>query len=255
LTTSIFVFFVNERLTPVAQRKNQDIKRSYFSKEKSKNIKNLAFLGENNKLYFFQNFYPEEERVEGITILEHNEDLDLMAKIVAERGVWQKKFWIFYKSWRYNFSEDGKIKGTPVYFDEEISDIKESPQDLLKQRISPELMSIKDLTSYIGRLEEAKAETVVRYFKCDLHQKISSPFTSLVIILAGIPFALSVRKKRIEFFSFGICIILCFFYYVIWSICVNLGKIGFFPPFLSAWLTHLLFLLIGIYLSFFYRVS
>jgi len=251
LTLSIFVFFINERFTTFAQRKSQEIKEVYFSKEKpQKHIQNLTLLGEKNRLYFIQNFYPEENRIEGITILEHNEDLDLTAKVFVEKGVFQKDFWIFYKSFRYNFSPDGSIVGKPIYFEEEISDIRETPQDLLRQRASPEFMNIKDLSGYIERLKKVKAETVVRNFKVDLYDKIASPFSSLVIIFTGIPFAISVKKKRVEFFSFGICMILCFFYYVIWSISLGLGKIGFLPPLLSAWISHLLFLSFGIYLSF-----
>jgi len=188
--------------------------------------------------------------MEGITILEHNEDLDLTAKIIAERGIFQKDFWVFYRSFRYNFTKDGRIEGKPIYFDEEVSDIKEKPQDFLRQRNSPDFMNIKDLFYYIKRLKKAKSETVVRNFKVDLYDKIASPFSSLVIIISGIPFGISVRKKRIELFSFGICMILSFFYYLIWSISLNLGKIGYLPSFLSAWISHILFFSLGIYLSY-----
>lgn len=250
LILSIFIFFVNEKFLSGAQRKNQDIKQRYFSKKRpQKSIKNLAFLGE-NRLYFIQDFYPTENRVEGITILEHDEVLDLSAKIVAEKGIFQENFWIFYRSVRYNFSKDGKILGKPIFFDEEVQDLKETPQDLLRKKISPEFMNTKDLSLHIKRLTKARAETVVRSFKVDFYDKISSPFSSLVIIFVGIPFGLSVRKKKIEFFSFGICIISGFLYYVIWSISINLGKIGIFPPLLSAWFAHLLFLSLSLYLTF-----
>jgi len=249
LVLSIFVFFINERFTPSTQRKNQEIKRGYFSKGRpQESIKNLAFLGEDS-LCFIQNFYPDKNRIEGITILEHDKDLDLTAKITAEKGIFQKDFWIFYKSLRYNFSKDGKILGKPIFFDEEISDFKEIPQNLLKKKISPEFMNTKDLSLHIKRLTKARAETVVRSFKVDFYDKISSPFSSLVIIFIGIPFGLSIRKKRIEFFSFGVCIILGFLYYVIWSISINLGKIGIFPPLLSACFTHLLFLSSSLYFT------
>ena len=250
LTLSICVFFINERYAYLAQKEIRDIEAEYFSKEKSQNFKNLAFLGENNRLYFIQNFYPEKNKIEGITILEHDENFNLSAKIIAEKGVFQKDFWILYESLRYRTTPDGSILGRPVYFDEKVSDIREKPQDLIRERISPEFMNIKDLSRYINKLARAEAETVVRNFKVDLHNKIASPFTSLIILFPAIPLAFSMRKKRVGFFSLGICIILGFFYYVIGSICLNLGKIGVFPPFLSAWLSHLLFLSMGIYLSF-----
>jgi lipopolysaccharide export system permease protein len=221
------------------------------SKAKQKEtIKNLSIYGLKNRLIFVSNFMVEENTIEGITILEQDKDQNVTKKIVANRGIWKDGLWRFYQSLTYNFDAQGGMKGDSQYLEEEIMDIIESPADFLNQRQRPETMNISQLEDYIFRLSYSGAETIVKNLKVDLYHRFTFPFTSLIIIIVGIPFALRIKGRVTALSSLGISFMVGFLYYVSNAICLALGKAGFFSPLIAASLGHILFFLLGIYLIF-----
>jgi lipopolysaccharide export system permease protein len=211
-------------------------------------IKNLSMYGLRNRLFFVNKFSLKENAMEGITVLEQDKQQNITKKIVASKGIWQDGIWTFYNSITYEFDNNGQIKGEPAYFEQEIMTITETPADFLNQMQLPEFMNISQLNDYIYRLSKSGAETVVKNLKVDLYQRFTSPFTSLVIIIVGIPFALKIKKRVTALASFGICFVVGFLYYVSNAISIAFGKAGFLPPLLAVSLSHVIFFLWGIYL-------
>lgn len=250
---SIFVFLINERVVPLSLDLLEKTKAKMEEKSKKESqekevIKNLSIYGLKNRLFFVNRFSLKDNTMEGITILEQDEHQNITKKIVANKGIWEDDLWRFYQSLTYNFDENGQFKGDPQYFEEEIMDIAEGPRDFLKQRQNPELMNIAQLNDYILRLSKSGAKAIVRNFKVDLYHRFMLPFTSLVITIVGIPFALRIRGRATALSSFGVSFMVGFLYYVFTAVTVAFGKAGFLPPFLAASLGHLSFFILGLYL-------
>lgn len=250
---SLLVFWINDRVAPQASNITQKIKTQLdagvISKKDKKRevINNLSMYGLKNRLFFVSKFYPATNTVEGITILEHDEKQNLIRKIVASKGVYEERLWKFYNSITYNFDNNGQIIDEPIYMEEEIMTIPESPKDFLAQRQRPEAMTVSQLESYIWKLSRSGATHLIRNLKIDLYQKFTTPFTSLIIILLGIPFSLMVRKRATGLSSIGISIMLGFLYYIVDAICIAIGRGGILPPFLTASLGHIIALGFSIY--------
>lgn len=245
LALSMGVFFVNERLVPQAQAQAEKMK-SYFEGDKKTGhkeeiINNLAFYGLKNRLFFVHSFDSKNNIMKGITILEHDEEQNLIAKIVATEGIYQGNLWIFYEFTKLQFDRYGHILADTIYSPEQIMDITESPQDLLQQSKRPELMNIGQLEDYIWRLKKSGAAQPARSLLVDLYQRYASSASSLILILIGIPFSFMIRKRANLFSSFGICILISFLYYIFTAIGLALGKAGIIFPFLSVWLIPLAF--------------
>ena len=251
---SVFVFLVNEKITPVSLNQLEQVKtkmKEEPTQDKQKEtIKNLSIYGLNNRLIFVSKFIVKDNTMEGITILEQDENQNVTKKIVANKGIWENGLWKFYQSLTYNFDISGQMKGDPQYLEEEIMNIIETPQDFLNQRQRPETMNISQLEDYIMRLSHSGAETIVKNLRVDLYHKFTFPFTSLVIIIVGIPFALRIKGRVTALSSLGISFMVGFLYYVSNAICLALGKANFLPPLVAASLGHILFLFLGIYLIF-----
>lgn len=249
---SIFVFLVNEKLAPKSQNLIKKIKgqmETNLQKKSMENeiIENLSMYGLGNRLFFINKFSIQDNTMEGITILEQDKNQDITKKIVSSKGVWQDGIWTFYNSITYNFDKNGQIKQEPRFFREEIMNISETPKDFLNQVQLPEFMDIAQLNDYIYRLSRSGAEALVRNLKVDLYQRFAFPFTSLVIIIVGIPFALRIKKRVTALTSFGICFLVGFLYYVSNAVGVAFGKAGFLPAIIAVSLSHILFLLFGIF--------
>lgn len=249
---SILVFVVSDKFIPQSEITKQNIKiqmeQGNKNKEQRQSISNLSIYGLSNRLFFINRFIPSENRMEGITILQQDNSANVRQKIIASEGQYRNGQWYFYECIIYFFDDNGRLKGEPVYSQEKLMDITESPQDFLKQRQKPEFMSVAQLNDYIQKLSKSKAKTVIRNLKVDLYQRFFMPLTSLVILIVGIPFSLTMRRRATGLSSMGIAIMIGFLYYVISAISIAFGKAGLLTPLLSASISHIIFLSLGIYL-------
>ncbi|MDD2679371.1 MAG: LptF/LptG family permease [Candidatus Omnitrophica bacterium] len=242
---SLLVFWINDRFAPAAMLTTQKLQAKMDERKKDrKEIKtdsliNLSMYGLKNRLFFINEFYPSTAIMEGVIILEQDEKQNLTRKIVANKGVYEDGLWKFYQSITYDFDYNGQIVGEPLYLEEEIMNIPETPSDFLAQRQRPEHMTIAQLDSYIWKLSKSGATTVIRNLKIDLYQKFASPFTSLIIILLGIPFSLMIHKRATGLSSIGISIVVGFLYYILDAVFIALGRGGIFTPIMAVSSAHL----------------
>lgn len=248
---SVAVFAVNDKLAPQSEIAKESVRVEMENKhktEKQQAISNLSIYGLKNRLFFINKFIPAENRMEGITILEQDEAANVRKKIVASYGVYKEGFWRFSECVTYFFDENDRLSGQPQYLSEQIMDIVETPQDFLKQMQKPEFMSVDQLNEYILKLPMSRVKGVIRNLKVDLYQRFFMPLGNLVIVIAGIPFALIMRRRATSLFSIGIAIMMGLLYYVVNAVSIAFGKAGLLPPLLAASSSHILFLSLGLYL-------
>lgn len=252
IIVSACVFFINERYIPRAEiqaekiRNENMILESDRKRKKKAKIKDLTFYGLKRRLYHISAFDPNTHELSGITIVGYNDQQLVIEKIVALRGIWTGIAWKFLRCHISTTTPEGTTQ-VRVY-KEKLMDIKETPQDFLKQRLNVTAMNIKQLRSYIDRFSKSGAERALNNLRVDLHHKIAFPFANFIIVLAGLPFALMTgRRKAQTFLAIGISITLGFLYYVLNAVGLALGKGGLFPPFFAAWMTPLCFTAMAYY--------
>lgn len=239
LVVSLFVFWVNDRLVPRSTLMTKKIleqieeSKKKGAEKKQEVINNLTMYGLKNRLYFINKFYPVTGNMEGIIILEHDQKQNITKKIVANKGFYEENLWKFSQCITYNFDSRGQIVQEPQYLEEEIMLIPETPQDFLNQRQRPEVMDIRQLQDYIWRLSKSGATTVIRNARLELYQRFTSPFTSIIIVLLGIPFSLLARKRATGLSSIGITIMVGVLYYILEAISIALGRGGVIAPILA----------------------
>jgi lipopolysaccharide export system permease protein len=100
-------------------------------------------------------------------------------------------------------------------------------------------LRIRELWRYIGKIREAGADT--RIYEVKLWSKISQSFIPLVMCVLAVPFAVRRRREGGMGRDLAICLIITFFYWLLYSIGLSLGVNGAVPPILAAGLPSLLF--------------
>ena len=249
---SLLIFFVNDKIVPLSEAAKQDLKIRMAEESKrpkaEKEITNLSVLGLQNRLFFINRFIPAENKMLGITILEEDENVSVHKKITASKGIYKDAKWHFFECIISFFDETGRFSRQPEYFYEKVMDIEESPRDFLRQMQNPELMSVAQLRDYISKLSLSGAKSVINSLRVDLYQRFFMPLVSVVIVIVGIPFALIMRRKATGLASLGIAIMVGFLYYVVNAVALAFGKAGVFPPLLAASLSHIIFLILGLWL-------
>lgn len=249
------VFLVNEKFVPQSFSLSQEIKESRIKpspekqKAKTQPVKYLFFYGLSNRLFFIDKYDPNTKTLEGITIIGQDEQQRMNEKIVAMEGVWNGTAWKFTNCQITKYDPaSASTSGEVQFFKEKTLDVKESPEDMLKQRNNVSAMNIKELKAYIKRFKGSGAVAALNGLKVDLHQKIAYPFACIVIIFSGLPFALATGKRKgLTFASVGIAILIGFLFYVVNAVGLALGKGGALPPLLAAWFAPILFLMSGFY--------
>lgn len=251
LILSLGIFLLSETVLPKAIKMGKMIKDCYLDRDigedSNKGIEKVAVYGFNNRLFFINKLYPKTNTIEGLTILEHDDKQNVKTKIYAEKAVWRNNRWVFYQCFIYHLNDNQKVEGEPLYFGNTFFQIEETPQDLMRQNIPVENMNIKELSSYIGKLSQSNATAAINKIMVDLYQKTSFPFTSLIIILIGIPSAIVIRRRAVAFSSIGLCIGISFIFYVAFAVSIALGKTGTVPPVIAAWISHVLFGSVALY--------
>lgn len=242
---SIAIFFTNDKFVPQAKLQAKKMKVEIEGEKdadiKNEIINNLTCYGLENRLFFVNSFNTKNNVMKGITILEHDEEQNLKAKIVASQAAYKNSVWTFYALTKFYFDKDGQITDDTYYSDEQILAITESPKDFLQQRQQPEFMTVGQLEDYIWRLKKSSATAAIRSLSVDLYNRYASAVSCLILILVGIPFSFVIRRRANIFSSFGICIALSFLYFILTSVSLALGKSGVLFPFLAAWLIPAIF--------------
>ena len=123
--------------------------------------------------------------------------------------------------------------------------LKEKPEDFLRHEDQSSFMNYRKLRHHIRRLQAGGYSPHKEMV--DLYRKISFPFTNLVIVLLGIPFALSAPRSG-ALLGIGLSVGISLLYYGFEAIIIAVGKEGWLPALLASWLPNMIFATVGIIL-------
>ncbi len=246
---SSLIFLINDQVVPQATIKSSIIKEESLRKSRSATtrfVENVAAYGTHNRMIFVRSFNVNQKILNEVIVIEHNQRQKPLYKVTAKEAHWQNNIWqgkdvVFYK-----LDESGQVVDEPVFYKEKELDIEEKPVDLLKKESQAKFMSYNQLRQYIKLLATAGGR-LTRRLKVELYYKLSFPFMNLVIILIGVPFAVTTNRGG-ALLGIGISLVIGLSYYAINAVFLALGKGGFLPPLFSAWATNLIFALAGSFL-------
>jgi lipopolysaccharide export system permease protein len=249
LILSVITFVVNDRLVPQTFKEAERIRTQKIELsdevENEDKIQNLTLLS-NNKQYFVRYFDPETHQMEDIRIHILDKENRVKDKIIAADGHWENGKWIFEEVTIHHLDTRGKIIGKPeVYESYSFEDITETPQDFLEASLDSSFFSSKELEKYVAKLKENGLNT--NAVSAELHYKRAFPWQCLVIMLFTIPFLSrtgNIRRGMVK--NVIICLFIVGAYHITTAVSVALGHSGVLFPFLSAWLSNIIFTVGGL---------
>jgi LPS export ABC transporter permease LptF len=108
-----------------------------------------------------------------------------------------------------------------------------------------DLMTYRELKTYLTRLEASGV--YLTPWAVALHRKTAFPFTTVIMTLLAIPFAVTTGRRG-ALYGVGVGIVLAIAYFIMLSIFAALGSGGLLPPLLAAWAPNILFGAAALYL-------
>jgi len=243
LLVSLFSFIGNEYISPLAAQKTKYLLDVKVRKEEPssffKNYK-IWYQGDGG-IFDIQLLDPKQKVLKGLTFYKIDPEFRCIQRLDAREARWVNGKWQLLNGTVRDFAEDGSMRTLP-FREMEIS-IKEDWESFQRVERSSEEMSYTELRTYIHKIRAAGYDST-RYL-VDLHAKVASPLLNLVMVLAGIPFALKTGRSGGLALNIGISVMIGFVCGVTFYVFLSLGKSAILPPLISVWTPIVLFGLAG----------
>ena len=219
----------------------EDVKKKQMVTTLEKNI----WIKGDHLITHIKRYDPVNETIFGLSLYFFDKKFNLMDRIDAEKGVFEKGSWRLYDILEQIRSEKGNPYKVNVV-EERVQKLAIMPDDLQHAARVPEEMTFLELNHYIQKVQKEGYDATI--YKVDLYAKTAMPFVCLLMSLLGT--GIAVRREMREGLPVGIAygIGIAFLYWVFNSFCLSLGYGGLLTPIISAWLTNFVFLCWSIYL-------
>ena len=250
LVISFLVMMAGNYLIPYTNRLSLKIHSSEIEKKANvgETMYNDVYLQTENQQVLYLNHYNSQTRTGEGVLFQTFKDGQMKEEIRAEKIIWAGNGWIFLKGIQRIFSDFSLSPEKYMPFERTLRlDLKIKPEVLTREQKLPEEMSYQELKSYV--LLKQKTGQDVAAEKTDLYLKISFPLANLVIVLFGCTLATSPRRSGLAL-SFAISLAICFVYYTFLKIGQSFGYSHKFSPLLAAWISNLVFGIVGLVLLF-----
>lgn len=237
-------FIINETIVPVVTKQAKDLalwslgqkhipegKQNFIFKElqDNGNLKRLFYVG-----------YCKKRVLHNITVLDMSKP-DTIQVLQAQDGSTSPSGWEFNRGAIYTVAQEGKILNT-TYFENSLAQFGIDLSNELKQNVAKE-HNFSSLVKYLIAHKSRMGKEKNIYF-VQLYDKIALPFTTIVLVLVGVPLAITPPRVRYNRgFLFSILII--FTYYLIRALSISFGEEGSIPPFFAAWMANIILFIAG----------
>ncbi len=235
-------FLVNETVVPVMTKQSTELALYAFSK---KNIpegkENFTFKEVKDGGTLKRLFYVGESKADclhNITVLDASKDGTIQI-LQAKEGETTKEGWRFKKGAIYTVTNQGRAFDTTLFEDTTIR-FGMDLTDEMNRNLANENNFIQ-----LCKLLSKPDTPDKRWLSISLFDKIALPLTTIVLVLVGVPLAITPPRVRYNRgFLFSILII--FAYYLIRALSISFGETGMLVPAMAAFMPDIVLTIIGI---------
>jgi lipopolysaccharide export system permease protein len=262
-------------IVPVTYQKMLEVKTVEIEKGKKETgliLQDVFVQGEDGRIFHLAS-YDTKAKMGTDVLVQKFEENRLKEEIRAKKVSWKEIGWLFQDGVEIVFSDSidgikppplsaGKTdsNSSPEHFAERAGqeiekyqafdklfrlDLKIKPEALTQRQKKPEEMGYFELADYV-KIKKRSGQLVARE-ATDLNLKLSFPLVSFIIVLFGAPIAANPKRSGLAI-GFAISLFIAFVYYTLIRMGQSLGYSEKLPPLLAAWITNILFAILGIIL-------
>jgi len=241
LFISILSLYFGGYVVPMANKTKVKIEQVYLKKGIRFSESNIYFQDSKTRIIsigFFDNVTNTASRV-SIQEFSDNDLTKMLSRIDVARLSYDtlKNVWVAVKGVKRIFYDEGQ---NAQYLDSlKINYLNFNPIDITKKLRKTQEMNLGELNELIQSQERTGNDptaTLIEY-----HSRYAFAFTSLIIVLFGLPISANKRKGGLAV-QIGVSILVTFIYLVFMKISQAFGKNGALDPMLTAWFANIFFL-------------
>ena len=239
IVMAIASFAINETIVPIMTKQSTTLALYAFGQKNIPEGKhNFTFKevktgGKLKRLFYVGDC--TDGVLHNITVLDASKE-ETIQILQAREGKTSPLGWHFQKGAIYTISDSGKTLDTTLFNDSKVMFGMDLSREMDKNLAGEK--NFVQLLKFI--IKEKRPE-----LKIDLYDKIALPLTTIVLVLIGVPLAITPPRVRYNRgFLFSILII--FAYYLIRALSISFGEAGAMLPILAAFMPNIILTIIGI---------
>lgn len=241
---ALLTFVINETIVPITNSQSKTLAVWALGQKNIPNGKqNFSFKelkdGSIKRLFYVEKC--EDNTLKNVSVLDFS-NKDTVQIIQSQRGKTSPQGWLFQKGAVYTISLSGKMLNT-TWFGESLVDFGLDVGDKLSDDEAQQY-NIIALWKYIENNQSKKDKQTESLFKIELYNKIAFPVTTVVLVLLGVPLAITPPRVRYNRgFLFSILII--FLYYLLRALSLSFGETMAIPPSMASWIPNIVLFILG----------
>jgi len=237
-------YFINEKISPWATHRSQNIIRQVVLQETPPGVEeNVFFRGPGDRFFYVGRVNTGAGTIEDIMVYELEGENKLPRLVTASSGRFYDDIWYLHEGLAIDFDEEG-YPAFQVRFNQYEINVGQQIERFFGRQRTPQEMSRAELREEIQLFSRSGLN--VNSLLVDYHIKLAIPLSAIIFVLVGVPLSINFGKGR--GLAVVLSIVLIFGYYVLLSLARSLGRNDILAPFLAAWLPNGAFLLVGLLL-------
>ena len=279
---SLLTIVLGGLIVPLTYQKMMEVKTVEIEKGKKETDlmhQDVFVQGEDGRIFHLASYDPKAKMGTDVLVQKFEENR-LKEEIRAKKVSWKESGWLFQDGVEMVFSDSldeiepslssnttdtssssvhlgkktgggdttARLGGIKKYqaFDKLFRlDLKIKPEALTQRQKKPEEMGYFELANYV-KIKKRSGQLVAKE-STDLHLKISFPLVNFIILLFGAPIAANPKRSGLAI-GFAISLFIAFVYYTLIRMAQSFGYSERLPPLLAAWVTNIIFAILGIIL-------
>ena len=242
LIASVLAFFFDDRIVIPTLKSKNDLSNELLRQQRSDFQADIVVRARGGNLIYAVDFFDGETLIlVGLSIIEQDDEGNLISMIRAQRAHWREYYWELASAIVYRW-DDGILRFQQMEFTDEY---REEPDTFRRNLVNIEELHFNDARMLIEDLRIAGLP--VTSALVDYHHRFSFSTVSLVVIMLSISMGGRFRKNIILMSLLG-SIGAAVGFYVIEMVTMMMARMGYIHPIIGTWFPVFIFIIIGIFL-------
>jgi lipopolysaccharide export system permease protein len=238
--SSFFAFYFDDTMViPTLKMKNDLSRKLLHQLNVSENNSDIVIKSKGGALIYSVDYYDYTAHIlNGVNIIEQNEDDSLSSLVRASSAAWNGEYWelsnaIVYQ-WEGGFLRAKNLPVTDIYH--------ENPDTFRRNAVKADELPAKEAAFLVKDLRAAGLPFITA--ETDYHHRYSFSCASFVVMILSISMGGRFRKN-ILLMTMLSSLFIAVVFYVMDMITMMMAKLGYIPPFAGAWFPVFFFVASG----------
>jgi lipopolysaccharide export system permease protein len=236
-------YFQDLLVIPTLKQKNNLSRVALHQQPRANENTDIVIKTNNGKLIYSVDYFDfDNNRLNGVSIIEETDDGVFEALIRATDAAWTGEYWSFSNALVYRWEEDGFLRVSAL---PPTDSYREHPDTFRRNAVEVESLSTRDAHLLIQDLKNAGLPFIGA--QVDYYHRYSFSTVSFVVMILSISMG-GRFKKNILLMSLATSLIVAVIFYVMEMISMMLAQTGYILPLVGAWFPIIFFSIVGMLL-------